>query len=223
MRTARILIVDDEPSVRLVLEEALAPLEAEILSVGSVSSALADLEQQPISVILLDLRLEEEHGLAVLRAVAERHPETRVIIVTAHGTVNDAVDAMRLGAADFISKPFDVPELRALVQRCLDRDALDAERVQDYWQHIELAKQAINARQFDAAREHARRAVGDRPDLPDAFNLLGVLEEIGGRRVEALRQYRIALELDSTHKPARENLARATQPLGQRKGGMYYE
>lgn len=223
MRPQTILVVDDEKNLRLTLSEALAPLGYEVRTAADGREALAELSRGGVGLVLLDLRMPETDGMTLLRQLAEVSPESRVIILTAHGTIADAVEATKLGAADFLQKPFAPDELRTLVAQVLGRDRLDAARARDYAQHVELAKRFITDRHFDAAREHARRAIADDATRPEAFNLLGVLEEIAGRRVEALKQYRVALELDAGYRPAQENVTRATRPPAQRSGGLRYE
>jgi DNA-binding NtrC family response regulator len=223
MRSRTILVVDDEKNLRLTLSEALAPLGYEVRTAANGREALAELSHGRVGLLLLDLQMPEMDGMTLLRQLADVSPESRVIILTAHGTIGDAVEATRLGAVDFLEKPFAPDELRTLVAQVLDRDRLDAAHARDYAQHIELAKRFITDRHFDAAREHVRRAIADDATRPEAFNLLGVLEEIAGRRTEALKQYGVALALDSGYRPAQENVARATRPPAQRSGGLRYE
>jgi DNA-binding NtrC family response regulator len=227
MRPRTILVVDDEKNLRLTLAEtlaeALAPRGFEVRTAANGREALAELARGGVALVLLDLQMPEMDGMTLLRQLAEVSPESRVIILTAHGTIADAVEATRLGAADFLQKPFAPDELRTLVAQVLDRERLDAAHARDYAQHISLAKRFITDRHFDAAREHVRRAIADDATRPEAFNLLGVLEEIAGRRTEALKQYRVALELDSGYRPAQENVARTTKHPAQRSGGLRYE
>jgi DNA-binding NtrC family response regulator len=217
-RTPHVLIVDDEPSVRLTLEEALRPLEVEVSAAASGEDALAVLRTRPVDVMLLDLRLPRLGGMDLLRHLEWAHPEVRVVVVTAHGTVADAVEAMKHGAADFLQKPFAIAEVRALVRRVLDRERLDATRATEYDEHVELARRHVNERTFAAAREHARLAIGLDHRRPEAFNLLGVLEEIAGRRDAALVQYRLALAADPGYRAAQDNLRRATSSPSERRG-----
>ena len=112
-------------------------------------------------------------GMEVLRRVREIRPDIRVIMITAYGTVESAVEAMKLGAVDFLQKPFDPEEIRELVSRVMDRDKLDEHKLVDYASYIELAKKCIGDRHFDAAVEHVRKAIFIDPGRPEAFNLLG--------------------------------------------------
>jgi len=216
MEAQSVLIVDDEKNIRLTLSRALETLELETGTAVNGEEALAKLGDKRFSLILLDLRMPGMDGMEVLRRVREARPDIKVIIITAYGTIESAVEAMRLGAVDFIQKPFAPKEIRELVHKVVDRDALRAEEAQGYEMHVELAKRCINQGEPDAAQEHVRLAIAADATKPEAFNLLGVLLEMGGDRLEAQKQYRAALALDPTYKPADENLNRA---VGLSAGG----
>ena len=149
--------------------------------------------------------------MEVLRRLREIRPDIRVIIITAYGTIESAVDAMKLGAVDFIQKPFSPKEIRGLVSQVMDRGTLDEQKVVDYASFIELAKRCVGDRHFDAAIEHVRKAISLDPARPDAFNLLGALMEIQHNVLDAQKYYRAALDLDPTYKPAKDNLDRSTR------------
>jgi DNA-binding NtrC family response regulator len=203
-----ILIVDDEKNIRLTLAQALEALALEADTAVNGEEALVKLRARHFDLILLDLKMPGMNGMEVLRRVREARPDIKVIIITAHGTIESAIEAMKLGAVDFIQKPFAPKEIRELVTRVLDRDTIAAEKAKGYDAHIELAKKCIGARQFDAAQEHLRQAIAADSSKPEALNLLGALIELRGDWLEALKQYRAALALDPTYKPADENLDR---------------
>ena len=95
---------------------------------GSAMEALRSLEQWPADVILTDLQMPGMNGLDFIRALGERNVEAQTVMVTAHATVSAAVDAMRLGAFDFIEKPFDVDQLEQLVARAMQRSQSEQQR-----------------------------------------------------------------------------------------------
>jgi DNA-binding NtrC family response regulator len=205
-----VLIVDDEKNIRLTLTGALEAMELDTDTAVNGEEALAKLAEKPFGLILLDLRMPGMDGMEVLRRVRQTRPDIKVIIITAYGTVESAVEAMKLGAVDFIQKPFAPKEIRALVKKVLDRDALRAEKAKGYETHVELAKKCIQQGQFEAAQEHVRAAIAADATKPEGFNLLGVLLEMSGNKLEAQKNYRAALALDPTYKPANENLSRTT-------------
>ena len=206
-----VLIVDDEKNIRLTLSQSLESLELETDTAVNGEEALAKLKEKDYGLVLLDLRLPGMDGMEVLRRLREIRPDIRVIIITAYGTIESAVDAMKLGAVDFIQKPFSPKEIRGLVSQVMDRGTLDEQKVVDYASFIELAKRCVGDRHFDAAIEHVRKAISLDPARPDAFNLLGALMEIQHNVLDAQKYYRAALDLDPTYKPAKDNLDRSTR------------
>lgn len=207
----RVLIVDDERSIRLTLSQTVAGMGLEVSAAMTAEEALERINAQPCELILLDLRLPGMDGLTLLRRLMQDRPDLKVIIITAHGTVDNAVEALKLGAVDFIQKPFTPAEMRELVRRVLDRDLLDEQRAADYRTCLELAKRAIRGRRFDAATEHLRQALRHEPNHPEVFNLLGMVMEVQGEQRQALSNYRAALDFAPGYAPAQANLKRATE------------
>jgi len=218
MKSKSILIVDDEKNIRLTLSQALEVLEADIDTAANGEEALAKLNEKEFNLILLDLMMPVMSGMEVLRQVREIRPDILVIIITAHGTVESAIEAMKLGACDFLLKPFVPDEIRELVSRVMDRGKIDDQKALDYASSIELAKRSINERHFNAAIEHIRKAISSDPSRPEGFNLLGILMEMRGDRLEAQKNYRAALSLDPSYKPALENLDRSASWQPRHKG-----
>jgi DNA-binding response OmpR family regulator len=223
MKAKPILIVDDEKNICLTLSQALEILEAETDTALNGEEALTKLENKEFGLILLDLRMPGMDGMEVLRRVREIRPDIRVIILTAYGTIESAVEAMKLGAVDFIQKPFSAEEIRELVSRVIDREKIDEQKATDYASLIELAKRCIGDRHFDAAVEHLRKAIFLDPGRPEAFNLLGALMEIKGDRLDAQKNYRAALSLDPSYEPAIKNLQRSTEGRWRQTGTILLE
>ncbi len=210
MERKPILVVDDEKNIRLTMSRSLESLEIPIHTAVNGEEALQKLREGPFALVFLDLKMPGMDGMETLRRIKDDWPKVRVIIITAHGTIASAVEAMKLGAVDFIQKPFSPGEIRALATRVMERDALDEENALDYLSLIELTKRHISDRSFSVARETARKAIAADPAKPEAYNLLGSLLEIKGDRLEAQKFYRAALDIDPTFKPAQVNLDRAT-------------
>lgn len=119
MLSANVLIVDDEPLIRLSLLEYLGREGYELSEADSARSAL-DRFSPDIDLVLLDLRLPDGEGLTVLRRIKEQSPETAVILMTAFSSIDTAVEAMRMGAFHYVSKPFDVGEIALLAKSALE-------------------------------------------------------------------------------------------------------
>ncbi len=210
MEKKPILVVDDEKNIRLTISQSLETLEIPVQTAVNGEEALRKLRESPFGLVFLDLKMPGIDGMEVLRQIKDDWPEIRVIIITAHGTIESAVEAMKLGAVDFIQKPFSPGEIRELATLVLEREALDEENAVDYVSLIELTKRHISDRSFSAARETVRKAIAADPAQPEAYNLLGALIDIKGDWLEAQKFYRAALDIDPTYKPAWTNLERTT-------------
>ncbi|MDA8210317.1 MAG: sigma-54 dependent transcriptional regulator [Clostridia bacterium] len=117
---ATILIIDDEEHMRWIIEKALTRENYRTVSAANGSEGLATFADRSPDLVLLDLKLPDMDGVEVLRAMKQEQPQVPVIMITAHGTVETAIQAMKMGAADYISKPFDMEELKLLIRRSLE-------------------------------------------------------------------------------------------------------
>ena len=119
MTKRRILVVDDEANMVELLTDVLESEGYQVQSAGDGNGCLAKLEAGSYDVILLDLKLPDLDGTAVLSRIRDRGLTTPVIMITAHGTISIAVDAMRLGAFDFVVKPFDIERIKSAVSKAI--------------------------------------------------------------------------------------------------------
>ncbi len=129
-----ILVVDDEKLIRWSLKERLTREGFSVAEAEDGKSATAALDRELPDLVLLDMRLPDTDGLAILKSIQERSPEIPVLIVTAYSTVDTAVEAMKLGAYDYVAKPFNMDELAITVKRALEASRLRRElgdRVRD--------------------------------------------------------------------------------------------
>ncbi len=124
---ARILVVDDEPSMRELLEIMLRKQRHEVSTAASLPQALARAAEEEPDLIISDLRLGNETGLKLLESVKARSPGTEVVMITAFATTENAVQAMKLGAYDYVLKPFKLDELQLVVDKALEHRRLLAE------------------------------------------------------------------------------------------------
>jgi DNA-binding NtrC family response regulator len=206
MERKSVLVVDDEKNIRLTMSRALEGIDVDVITAVNGEEALAVMAGRHVDVVLLDLRMPGMDGIEVLRHVAREFPATRVIIVTAYGTVDRAVDAMKLGAVDFVEKPVTPAQVRGRVTELLDRDRIREDQVRSYDEYLQLVKRSINERHFDAAASIADKAIAVDSTRAEAFNLKGVLLEMQGDVPGAQKMYRVALKLEPGHKQARVNL-----------------
>jgi DNA-binding NtrC family response regulator len=125
---SRILLVEDERAIRLALSGLLRREGLEVEQAEGGAEAVRRLAAEPFDLVLTDLALGEgPSGMDVLRAARREQPETPVVMITAHGSEKIAVEAMKLGAADYVPKPFDNDEIRLVVRRALERTELARE------------------------------------------------------------------------------------------------
>ena len=122
-----ILIVDDEPAARHGLKRALEAIPCRITEAGDGVSALEEIERSSPDLVICDIRMPRLDGLELLKALAERPVVPPIIMITAYGSEKVAVEAMKAGARDYLSKPYDVDELRCLVENVLETVGLKRE------------------------------------------------------------------------------------------------
>ncbi len=155
---SRILIVEDKDSLRAMLRHALEGDGHEVVEARDATEAVQVLQEAQPALVLSDLRLPERDGFAVLRAAKEVDEEIPVIVMTAFGTLEDAVRAMKEGALDFLAKPVDPEHLLLLVRRALEQRRIINENL--------LLKEEL------AVRRGAPQLVGEDPSLRKVFSSL---------------------------------------------------
>src|SRR3954468_24174806 len=114
-----ILLVEDKTELREMLATALGRMKYEVTPAADVAAALGELKQRKFSLVLTDLKLPTGSGMDVLQASLSADAEVPVIVMTAYGTVPQAVEAMKQGAYDFIQKPIDLDHLEHLTRRAI--------------------------------------------------------------------------------------------------------
>ena len=127
MEPARILVVDDERSILLLLEEALTQWGYHVTCASNVTEALAAIKTQVFDAALTDVRMPDMSGLDLLREIKKQDESIEVVIMTGYPTITSAVEALKEGAYDYLSKPLILDELRHLMQRLMERRFLRGE------------------------------------------------------------------------------------------------
>lgn len=115
----KILIVDDELNMRLVLSAMLKKEGFDVSAAANGREALQILQSIKVAVVITDLKMPDIDGMELLTRIAERYPEIPVIMITAHGTIATAVEALKKGAFDYITKPFDLDDLKNIVSKAI--------------------------------------------------------------------------------------------------------
>ena len=158
-RCGRILVVDDERSMRELLQIVLRREGHQVRLAEDGRAAVAELEREPVDVLISDIKMPGMTGVDVLREAKRVDPDIVGIMVTAYATTDTAVEALRLGAYDYLTKPFDVEELKAKVRNALERRTLRQENV--------LLKRALRSSSAFSNIIGRSRAMQDVFDLVD--------------------------------------------------------
>ncbi len=165
-----VLVVDDEPEVCGFLERVLTETGYEVMTCLSGQEALATLRERSFNVVITDLKMPGTDGLDVLRAAKELDRLCEVMVVTAYASVDSALQALKLGAYDYIPKPFHVEEIRLVVAKAMEKQALaQAAEEKEYYRHlsrIDGLTQVYNYRalyemlaaELERSRRHMRSA-----------------------------------------------------------------
>jgi two-component system NtrC family response regulator len=125
--TIHILVIDDEASIRRLVEKEMGNSRRRITTVGSSQEALRAFKGDAFDVVMLDMRLPDGNGIDLLPRLQDMAPEVQVIIITGFGEVDNAVEAMKLGAYDYITKPFDLDRLEMVIEKAFQRTSLQRE------------------------------------------------------------------------------------------------
>lgn len=124
----RIVVIDDEPDIREMCVDILSGYTVQTAADGSeIAPLLTSFHPQ---VVITDMRMPRESGLTVIRLVKQHNPGIEVLVMTGHGKIEEAVEAMKLGASDFILKPFEITQMLSAVRKCFDRINLRLENAE---------------------------------------------------------------------------------------------
>ncbi|MFO0681259.1 MAG: sigma-54 dependent transcriptional regulator [Sandaracinus sp.] len=194
---ARILVCDDEAGVREMLGVLLRRAGYAVELVEAVEPALAAIrDQPPYDAVITDLALPDGTGMDVLVAARDRDEGTQVVMITAYATTEQAVSAMRLGAYDYIQKPFRNQEMRALLEKALEkRDIVDQNRI---------------LREAAQSREHARKVIARSPQMERIFSL-----------VQRIASAKTSVLVTGESGTGKEMIARALHDEGERKDAPF--
>jgi DNA-binding NtrC family response regulator len=164
-----ILLIDDEPDLRLVLEEALRDADHRVIAAGDGAEGLGHVQAKVFDVVICDVRLPKIDGLTLFRRIRQESPSTDVILMTAYAEVSDAVAALKQGAFDYLTKPFDMDELLLQLQRIQEHRALRSE--------LEQARVELSG------RKREETLVGQSPAMR---RVMGLIDMVAGSEAPVL-------------------------------------
>jgi len=207
-----ILVVDAGKNIQLLITKCLDDAGYGVVTASDGESALTKIGKEPFTIVILDIMLPGMDGLQVLEKIKKLIPEQRVIMITAHGTVETAVEAMKLGAIDYLQKPFTYEDLRASVTHNISKiSTVWVEQTATFGSCIAQGRRFLERNQLGQALLVIRKAITIEYERPETFNLLGALAELRGDLKVANRMYRVALALNNAYQPAILNLHRISQ------------
>jgi len=204
--TPRVLVADDERNIRKNLAMVLAAQGYKVDEAKDGDEALDLCKQNRPDIAFVDLQMPKMGGLGVLAHIRALSPKTAVVIITAYGSAANAVEAMKLGAVDFLEKPFDPKIIGILAEEILFRQRLGSGASFDDLMHLANLARERNARL--EARAYLKAAMSRASDRPEPYYWLGYLCEAEGDPKRAVQYYYMAFSADKTYEPAVEALKR---------------
>ncbi|HEY2615675.1 MAG TPA: sigma-54 dependent transcriptional regulator [Chthoniobacterales bacterium] len=185
----RILIIDDERPILLTLQALLGRHGYQPDTAATASSGLRLLENNPPAVVLLDLQLPDAEGLQTLDQIKREHPEMQVIILTAHDSLNNAIESIKRGAYHFISKPYAPEELLSLIEKALEKQSLlrETEELRQKTQQLEKRLEIAETRLAPVVKSKAMKEIKELIEAmaPSEANVLITGESGVGKEVIA--------------------------------------
>ncbi|MEK6666640.1 MAG: sigma-54 dependent transcriptional regulator [candidate division NC10 bacterium] len=192
----RILVIDDEENMVHFLTKLLRAEGFEVEGVRTGEAALDRLRAGPFELVLTDLKLPDTDGIEILKAARELHPETVVILITAYGTIESAIEAMRAGAYDYVTKPFRASEILQVVEKALER--------------VHLRREVSQLRQAVAERFGFASLVGKSAKMQEVYT-----------QIEKVAAARGAVLIQGESGTGKELVAKAIHFNSPRKSGPF--
>jgi len=202
----QILVVDDERNIRNNLSMVLEAAGYKVDNAANGDDALALVKQGRYDIALIDIQMPKMDGLELLRLLRGLRPKMAVVMLTAYGTIKRGVEAMKLGAVDFLEKPFDPKMIQVLCEEILQRQKIGTSGSVEELLH--LAQLARERESLTEARAYLKIAMMRDLTRPEPCFQLAELSEKDGNLHEALHYYYMALDADQGFEPARAALKR---------------
>jgi DNA-binding NtrC family response regulator len=209
----KILIVDDSKNIRITIQHLLENENHEFDIAMNGEEALDKILTNEFDLVFLDIRMPTLDGMEVLREIRKKGNKTPVVILSAYGTVDNAVEAMKLGVVDFMTKPFTPTEIRELLQSFEKRETLNEEE-EEPEKELSLAeleqyvKRLISSEKYEKAMGILKKYLEKYQDSGIIYYYLGLLSESREDFEKALKYYRTALVFNNELVQAEINLSK---------------
>jgi DNA-binding response OmpR family regulator len=207
----RILIVDDERNIRNNLRMVLEADGYNVNTAASGNEAVLRARETHYDIAFVDIQMPQMSGLELLRQLRALRSKLPVVMLTAYGTVGRAVEAMKLGAVDFVEKPFDPKAIQLLCREILERQKVRPDTTIE-----DLLKLSALARQRNAyveARVYLKTAMVRDVLRPEPYYYLGEISELEEDKRKAIQYYSLALDADADYEPAERALNRVRSAI----------
>lgn len=209
----KILIVDDEKNILKTIKTALEGDDVSVDTAMNGEECLDLIEQKEFDLILLDLKMPVIDGIEVLKRLSEKDIFIPVVIITAHGTIDKAVEAMKLGAVDFIQKPFSPNEIREIVDDMFERNEVVEENASTYKDYFQLAKKSAQQREYDKALDYAFKSLNKEEEIPEVFLFIGFIYEVINEHDKAMKYYNATLSIEPGNQYALDRIKKLGDSL----------
>jgi len=166
---AGVLVVDDERSLRFTLSESLSEEGYRVETAADGAEALARVENGDVQLVLLDQKLPDANGIDVLRKIKAKRPEVQVVIMTAYGKFENAVEAARAGCYDYVGKPFELDHIKLVLAKALE--------------HTRLTEEVVRLRQTERRRSGTTIVSGGSPAMEKTFATLEKITQSGSSTI----------------------------------------
>ena len=201
-----ILVVDDERNIRNNLSMLLQADGYKVDTAGNADDALVMVKEGRYDIAFVDIQMPRMDGLELLRYLRGLRPQMPVVMLTAYGTVQRALEAMKLGAVDFLEKPFDPKAIQLLCQEILERQKVGMRSSMEDLLH--LAELAQERKAYVEARVYLKTAMMREVMRPEPYYWLGQISELEGDKRRAMQYYSLALDASADYQAADEALKR---------------
>lgn len=204
----KILIIDDTKNIRKMIKKCLESNGFEVITAENGYEGIKLFKENKIDLVILDIRMPQLSGTEVLKIIKNINGIVPILIITAFPTIKNAVECMKLGAIDYLRKPFTPDRIRETIEKIIKRRTADKGDISSYESLIEYSKKLISERKFDDALHYLKESISLSIEDGEPFNLLGMIYEINKDYLNARKYYNIAIQLNPDCESITQNLDR---------------